>query len=291
MQKFLYLIYASRPKTLIASISPVLISSMLCYKLHSFNIIIFVLTIVAALLIQIMTNLINDLYDYKKGADTKNRIGPERMVQKGYLSENDMLNGIYVVFLLAIFIGCYLVSIGGILILCIGLSAFLFAYIYTATRFSVAYNGMGEFFVFLYFGIIASLGTYYLQTQTYNYHALIIGLITGCLNINLLVINNLRDFSSDKASNKNTLIVKFGKSFGKFEFISMFISSYVFLYIFSLSLNDMMIFYSFIPLSFFAFFIIYKLLSDVSFVNYKALPFFLLYMILFTILLTCNIYL
>ena len=291
IQKLFYLVYASRPKTLVASIAPVLITSIFCYKFYSFNLIIFFCTIAAALLIQIMTNLINDLYDYKKGADKENRIGPDRMIQKGYLSENDMLYGIYVVFFFALLIGCYLVSIGGIIILFIGLSAFLFAYLYTATRFSIAYNGLGEIFVFLYFGIIASLGTHYLQTLEYNYNVFLIGTIVGCLNVNLLVINNLRDFLCDQLASKNTLVVKFGKRFGQFEFIIIFIISHVFLYIFSISLNDIMIFYSFIPLSSFAFYIIYKILSDESFINYKALPLFSIYMMLFTILLTYNIYL
>ena len=124
MQKLFYLVYASRPKTLVASLAPVLISSTFCYKFYSFNLTIFFCTIVAALLIQIMTNFINDLYDYKKGADKENRIGPDRMIQKGYLSENDMLYSIYVVFFFALLIGCYLVSVGGIIILFIGIQYF-----------------------------------------------------------------------------------------------------------------------------------------------------------------------
>ena len=98
-----------------------------------------------------MTNFINDLYDFKKGADKENRLGPDRMIQKGFISENEIKNAILLLLLLSVFTGLYLVIIGGWIILVIGLSSFLFAYLYTATKFSIAYNGLGEVFVFLYF--------------------------------------------------------------------------------------------------------------------------------------------
>ena len=289
MLKLIYFFYAMRPKTLIASIAPVLLSSVLCYKFYEFSITIFYLTLAAAVLIQIMTNLINDLYDYRKGADQDNRIGPDRIMQKGYLSEKEMLNGIYCILACVLFIGIYLVNIGGLVIFFIGLSSILFAYLYTATRFSIAYNGLGEIFVFLYFGIIASIGTFYLQTSEYSYQALLIGAIIGFLNINLLVINNLRDYSADKASKKNTLIVKYGIIFGKIEFSGMLVASYIFLYIFSLSQNDLMIFYQTMPISLLAFYLVFKIIYDESFINYKALPVFSLYLLLFTFLLLYNI--
>ena len=289
MQKVLYFFYAIRLKTLIAAIAPILITSALCYKFYSFNMMLFYCTLLAAILIQIMTNLINDLYDYRKGADQNNRIGPDRMVQKGYLSEKEILYGIYFIFLCALFLGIYLVSIGGVIILAIGLSSFLFAYLYTATRFSIAYNGLGEIFVFLYFGVIASLGTFYLQTLEYRYEALLIGIIVGCLNSNLLIINNIRDYLSDKKSQKKTLIVRFGVIFGKLEFIIMFIVSYIFLYLFAVYQDNLMIFYRTIPLSIFAFYIVFKIVKDKAFINHKALPLFSTYLLLFTFLLTCNI--
>jgi len=290
MRKILYFFYAIRPQTLIASASPVLISSILCYKFYSFSSTIFYSTLLAAMLIQMMTNLINDLYDFKKGADQDSRIGPDRMIQKGALLEKDILNGIYLIFFCALCVGIYLVSVGGVPILFVGLSSFIFSYLYTATRFSIAYNGLGEIFVFLYFGIIASVGTFYLQTLEYRYEFFLIGVITGCLNINLLVINNIRDFLSDKASKKNTLIVKFGILFGKIEFIVMIIVSYVFLYIFSEYQNSLIIFYRTMLISPLAIYIIFKIIKDQSFINYKALPLFSLYILVFTLLLTYNIF-
>ena len=223
MQKVNYWIKASRPQTLIASLAPVLSNSILCYKYYSFSYIIFVLTVISALLIQIMTNFINDLYDYKKGSDKTTRLGPDRMIQKGHLNQLEIKKAIVLLLCLSVFSGLYLVLVGGWIILSIGLSSFLFAYLYTATKFSIAYNGLGEVFVFIYFGIIASMGTSYLQSGFFIHESFLIGVIFGFLNISLLVINNLRDYNEDIASNKMTLIVLLGKNFGKLELlISLF---------------------------------------------------------------------
>ena len=289
MQKLKYFVYAIRFKTLIASVAPITTSSALCYKFYSFDFKIFYATLIAAVLLQILTNFINDLYDFRKGSDKDNRIGPDRMLQKGYLSEREMIKAIYIVFIAALIIGFYLVSIGGPIILLIGLSSFLFAYLYTATRFSIAYNGFGEIFVFLYFGIIATFGTFYLQTLDYQYDVIILGAIIGCLNINLLVINNLRDYLSDQESEKNTLVVKYGLKFGKLEFTLMLFLSYLFLYFFAYLKNNLMIFYGLAYLSIFAIYIIYKVINDKMFINYKALPLFSLYVFVFTISMVYNI--
>jgi len=289
MQKIKYFVYAIRFKTLIASIAPIMVCSALCYKFYLFNFQVFYATLLAAILLQILTNFINDLYDFKKGSDHDNRIGPDRMVQKGYLSQNEMTNAIYVVFIASLIIGSYLVSFGGFIILIIGLSSFLFAYLYTATRFAIAYNGFGEIFVFLYFGVIATFGTFYLQNLDLKYDVIILGATMGCLNINLLVINNLRDYLSDQGSGKNTLVVKYGLNFGKLEFFLMIFLSYLFLYFFACLKNNLMIFYRVAPLSIFSIYIIYKVINDTMFVNYKALPLFSLYIFVFTILLTYNI--
>ena len=243
---------------------------------------------VAAVLIQIMTNYINDLYDFKKGTDNNDRVGPDRMIQKGYLSENEIKTAIYVILFTALVIGVYLASIGGMIIIFIGLSSFLFAYLYTATSYSIAYNGLGEIFVFLYFGIIASLGTFYLQTLDYNYNALLIGIICGCLNVGLLIINNLRDMKLDKLSNKRTLVAKYGKLFGYLEFILMIIISYVALYCLFQSLNKLIInnllFLILLPL-----FILFNLIYNSKFLNKKALSLMSLYILVSTVLLTIYI--
>tara|TARA_Y100000590_G_C15730105_1_gene1016650 strand:+ start:843 stop:1724 length:882 start_codon:yes stop_codon:yes gene_type:complete len=290
MQKIFYFFYAIRPKTLIASFSPVFLVSILCYKINLLNWSVCFFTIFASLLLQIMSNLINDLYDFRKGADNKDRIGPSRMIQKGYLTDKEMVYYIYIVFLFALLIGIYLVSIGGIVILLIGLSSFLFAYLYTATSLSIAYNGLGEIFVFLYFGIIAALGSYYLQTLEYSHGPLLIGMITGCLNTNLLIINNIRDYLSDKKAHKNTLVVKFGVFFGKVEFIVFFILSYIILFIFAFNYNNFLIFSQTLPVLVLGLYFVFKFIYYNSFIASKALPLFSLYILLFTLLLAFNIY-
>ena len=285
IQKILYFIYAARVKTLIASLSPIVITSAFCYKFYSFNFNICLYTILAAMLIQIMTNYINDLYDYKKGADN-NRVGPERMIQKGYLSENEIVKAIYLVLFISLLIGIYLASIGGILIIIIGLSSFLFAYLYTATQFSIAYNGLGEIFVFIYFGLVASFGTCYLQILEYNNYALLIGIICGSLNVCLLIINNLRDIDSDKSSHKYTLIARYGKFFGYFEFSFFIILVYIGLYYFTIFISNKLLFYSALSLIIIPIFILFLSIKSSYFLNKKALPLMSMYITLFTLLLT-----
>ena len=244
-----------------------------------------------AMLIQIGTNLINDLYDYKRGADTFDRVGPERMLQMGYLTSKQMKKGIAVVFALALLSGAYLVDRGGYPILLIGLSGFLFAYLYTATKISIAYNGLGEIFVFLYFGIISSLGTHYLFTLQYSKNALLIGSIAGALNILLLVVNNLRDYEADMKAKKNTLIVLMGENFGKIEFVIISILIYLFLYFLLVGLNQVEDFLWFIPLIIFALLLCYRVIYKNKFMATGALQQISLYITLFTLLLSTIIYL
>ena len=286
-----YWIYAARPKTLIASIAPIMPVSILCIKNNVFNLPILIIIIFAALCIQIMTNFINDLYDYKRGADTLDRVGPERMLQMGYLTSKQMKKGIAVVFALALLSGAYLVDRGGYPILLIGLSGFLFAYLYTATKISIAYNGLGEIFVFLYFGIISSLGTYYLFTLQYSKNALLIGSIAGALNILLLVVNNLRDYEADMKAKKNTLIVLMGENFGKIEFVIISILIYLFLYFLLVGLNQVEDFLWFIPLIIFALLLCYRVIYKNKFMATGALQQISLYITLFTLLLSTIIYL
>ena len=286
MNKIKHWLQAARPQTLIASLIPILPISMLCLKSDMFRLPIFICTLLSALFIQIMTNFINDLYDYKKGADRVDRIGPDRVIQKGYLSEAEITRGIYVLLLLSILLGAYLVNIGGYIILIIGLSSFLFAYLYTATKFSIAYNGLGEIFVFIYFGILASWGTFYLQNLNYNFNVILFGIIAGSLNVSMLIINNLRDYNEDLLSNKKTLIVIFGKFFGKIELLLMNILSYLSLHFLLHSLNKSDSFYFFYPLIIFSIILIYKILMHSNFINKKALPNYSLYITIFTVVLS-----
>tara|TARA_Y100000590_G_scaffold468222_1_gene650056 strand:+ start:3407 stop:4279 length:873 start_codon:yes stop_codon:yes gene_type:complete len=285
MYKINYWIKAARPQTLIASLVPIIPISILCINLNKFSVSIFICTLLCSIFIQIMTNFINDLYDFKKGSDRSDRVGPERVIERGYLNEREILRGVYFLLFLSVILGLYLVKIGGVIILLIGLSSFLFAYLYTATKFSIAYNGLGEVFVFIYFGILASWGTFYLQTLTYNFFIILFGIIGGSLNSSMLIINNLRDYSEDLLSNKKTLIVVFGKNFGKIEFLLMNILSYISLYYLLLSLNKMHILNLFCPLVILSIIISYKVLIDAEFIK-RALPYYSFYIMLFTAILS-----
>ena len=230
-------ISAARIKTLVASIVPILSSIAILPNIKQVNITILALTISAALIIQIVTNYINDLFDFIKGAD-RNRVGPTRMLQSGLINENEMKRMIISLTIIGIILGIPLAIQGGWIIVFIGLSSFLFAYLYTAGPFALAYNGLGDIFVFIYFGIIAVCGTYYLQTGTFNLSCIYLGASIGCKNILLLVINNLRDYENDKNVNKNTLIVKLGYSSGKIYGLFIIVMSYCMILLLSFTIDN-----------------------------------------------------
>ena len=244
MKKISPWIYAARPKTLTASIVPIVcaISIVPTDIVIKKNILFF--TFIAAIIIQVITNYINDLYDFLKGSD-KNRLGPDRMLQSGLISIENMKLGISILFVLAVITGLPLVIHGGWPILTIGLSSFLFAYMYTAGPVPLAYNGLGDLFVFLYFGLIAVSGTYYLQTGFFDQNSIWLGCSIGLKNVILLCVNNFRDYEEDKKNNKKTLIVFMGKSFGKIQIIMIMILSYYCLYKLSILLEEKLSFYIF----------------------------------------------
>ena len=218
---------AIRPKTLSVSIAPVLVGSSVALRDGSFNTDIFLLTLIAALFIQIGTNFTNDVYDFIKGADNDNRIGPTRAVQAELISVQNMKKLIFFAFALAIICGVPLVLKGGIPILFIGLLSIVSGYAYTAGPYPLGYNGWGEFFVFCFFGPIAVCGTFFLQTQTVSIESIISGLILGCLSVTLLCINNIRDVKTDREAGKRTLAVRLGARFVKIMFIMLFLFSYL----------------------------------------------------------------
>ena len=240
--KLYYWILASRPKTLFASIIPVLCSILILPNKHQVNFTILLVTIIAAVSIQVGTNFINDLYDYIKGADNSSRLGPPRMVQSGLLSKQEMYKGIFFIFFIALLCGFYLVFLSGNIIkwpiMIIGCSSFLFAFLYTGGPKPIGYIGLGEFFVFIYFGLLAVIGSYYLQSGIlFNYKAVLLGATMGCLNMILLIINNIRDFPTDIKSNKKTLVVMFGENFGKIEIAISILLVYQLTYILSSMIN------------------------------------------------------
>ncbi len=209
---------AARPKTLIAAISPVFIGSFLAFLAGSFSLTTALCTLGAALGVQISTNLANDLFDFLKGADTAERKGPRRMTQSGLISPKQMKWGLICLMAISALLGSYLVLLGGVPLATLLIFSLLFAVIYTGGPYPLAYLGLGEIFVFLFFGPIATLGTFYLQTGATSLSVFLAGIGPGLLSTALLVINNLRDLKEDMKSGKKTLPVRFGMRFGKMEY-------------------------------------------------------------------------
>ena len=203
---------AFRPNTLIVSISPVILGIALSIHNNNFtSILVAFFTLIAAILIQIGTNLINDLFDYINGADNEERLGPTRAAQSGLLTINQVRVGAFLSFFLALVIGVYLVYIGGVPILIIGTLSIISGYCYTAGPYPLAYNGLGDIFVFIFFGLIAVPGTYYLQSDIlFDFNSILIGSSVGFIAVAILCVNNIRDIDADKIVRKKTLAVRFG---------------------------------------------------------------------------------
>ena len=212
---------AARPKTLWAGIVPVVIGTSLAFDTNIFNLFPFFAALIGSILIQIGANLANDYFDFLKEADTEERLGPLRVTQAGLVSLKEIKIATILVFLLASFVGIYLVFRGGIPILIIGLTSLLFAVVYTGGTFPLGYKGLGDIFVLIYYGPVAVAGTFYIITLDLNLMSILAGIPAGMISTAILTVNNLRDIESDRKSGKKTLAVRFGQTFAQFEFLFM----------------------------------------------------------------------
>lgn len=220
-------ILASRPKTLLAAVVPVMVGSALAISQGKFFLLYSLIALICSTLIQIGTNFTNDLYDFLKGSDTVKRKGPRRVLASGLISVKEMRLAIIIVFGLTFSLGLYLVYSVGILILWVGIFSIFAGIIYTAGPFPLAYNGLGDLFVFIFFGIIGTMGTYYLHTEVISTLAFIVSLPVGSLITNILIVNNFRDVEEDRNSNKKTLTVILGKEFSRWQYIFFILISYL----------------------------------------------------------------
>ncbi|MEQ9279793.1 MAG: 1,4-dihydroxy-2-naphthoate polyprenyltransferase [Balneola sp.] len=212
---------AARPKTLAAAFVPVLIGATIAYQGELINWMATTVALLCAFLIQIGTNFANDYFDFVKGADTDERIGFERATAKGLISPKNMLNATIICMALAFIFGLYLVWIGGTVVLIIGLFSLLFGVLYTGGPFPLGYNGLGDLFVFIFFGIVAVMTTYYVNALAWSMDTFWASLAVGALCTNILVVNNLRDIEQDKIAGKKTLGVLFGETMLKVEYTFM----------------------------------------------------------------------
>jgi 1,4-dihydroxy-2-naphthoate polyprenyltransferase len=219
-------IEAARLRTLPAAFSPVLIGASLAYADMRFSFTITIIILICALLIQIGTNFANDYYDFVKGADNSDRVGFTRATASGIIKPGTMRFAAWITMALAFFTGLYLVWHGGWIILVIGILSILFGIAYTGGPFPLAYNGLGDVFVFLFFGFAAVMGTYYLNTLEFSMAAFWASLAAGALTTCILIVNNLRDSITDKKYGKNTLGVRFGDRFLKIEYLLLMVLAF-----------------------------------------------------------------
>lgn len=209
---------AIRPRTLPAAAAPVIVGTALAFHDNAFQFLPALAALLGALLLQIGANLANDVFDFKKGADTAERLGPPRVTQMGLLAPNQVFIGMGVTFALAALVGLYLVILGGWVILAIGILSILCAIAYTGGPFPLGYNGLGEIFVFLFFGLAAVCGTYFVQAGTGTMLVWLSAIPIGVLAMAILVVNNLRDIDTDRVAGKKTLAVRYGANAAKAEY-------------------------------------------------------------------------
>ncbi len=208
---------AIRPRILPASVSPILVGTGVAIHEGGFRWAAALAAMLTAMLLQIVSNLANDVFDFHKGADQA-RLGPTRMTQSGIISARRMLIATWVAAGLAMLAGLYLVWIGGWPILALGLVALLAAFAYTAGPFPLGYHGLGEVFVIIFFGFAAVTGSAYVQTGDITGLALVAALPKGALIAAIIVVNNLRDINTDRATHKRTVAVRIGVAWTRVEY-------------------------------------------------------------------------
>lgn len=220
-------ILATRVPTLPAAVVPVLVGSATAWAAGVFQLLPFVAALAAALLIQIGTNLANDYFDFRKGADTADRLGPVRITQSGLMPAETVRRAGIITFGLAALMGVYLTVVGGLPILVIGLLSIAAGVLYTGGPWPLGYHGLGDLTVFVFFGLIAVIGTAYLHTGTVTGSALVNALPVAALVTAILVVNNLRDIGTDRVAGKRTLAVILGERGTRAEYLLLLAVAYL----------------------------------------------------------------
>ncbi|MCI5052201.1 MAG: 1,4-dihydroxy-2-naphthoate octaprenyltransferase [Simkaniaceae bacterium] len=213
---------AARPKTLPAILGPIAIGTSIAFKAGHFNLLTLLITLTAGVGVQVLSNFANDYFDWKKGAD-EGRTGPRRVMSANLVSANQMKLAMTLTSLIIFCSGLYLSFLGGPYIILLAAISICLGFLYTAGPYPIAYVGLSEIFVMIFFGLIATGVTTFLQEGNICYQAIAAGIGPGALSTAMLTLNNIRDIESDRASNKWTLPARFGKRFGMIELIGCFI--------------------------------------------------------------------
>ncbi len=218
---------AVRPRTLPAAVVPVLVGLASASRTGTLDLPVAVMTLLTAMLIQIATNLANDYYDFRSGADTADRLGPVRVTQAGLVAPETVRAVTFAVLAAAAVCGAYLVAVGGWPIFAIGVASLICALAYTAGPWPLAYKGLGDVFVFAFFGVIAVAGTEWLQRHSVSAVAMWASVPVGLLATAILVVNNLRDIATDRVAGKRTLAVRLGDRATRFQYAVLLGTAFV----------------------------------------------------------------
>jgi len=219
-------ILAARPATLTAAFAPVAVGTACAWRAGGFLWDAALAALLGAFLIQIATNFANDMFDFQKGADNEERLGPTRAAQAGLLTVGQLRRGIIVTFALALGTGAYLTWIAGPVVVIIGLASIAAGLAYTGGPFPLAYNGLGDVFVLAFFGFVAVCGTAFVQALFVPEVAWVASIPIGALATAILVVNNVRDFEGDARAGKTTLVVRFGRTGGVREYALLLTAAY-----------------------------------------------------------------
>jgi 1,4-dihydroxy-2-naphthoate octaprenyltransferase len=218
---------AARPRTLPAAIAPVLVGTSLAIRYGTFHPIAFVAALLGAVLIQIGTNLSNDYSDARRGADSDERIGPVRVTAGGLVPPRQVLIATYLTFAAAVLCGAYLIAVAGWALLAVGAASILAGVLYTGGPRPYGYEGLGEVFVFLFFGLVAVTGSYFVQRRGLPWQAFVLAVPVGLLIAAILVVNNARDIDTDRRAGKRTLAVRLGRERTRVLFVAMIAVAFV----------------------------------------------------------------
>ena len=202
---------AARPRTLPAAVAPVLVGTALARTEGTFHWVRFACALVGSVFIQVGTNLANDYSDARRGADTEDRLGPVRVTAGGLMPPRRVLVGTWVAFAIAVAAGAYLVAVAGWQLLLVGAASIAAGVLYTGGPRPYGYEGLGELFVFLFFGVVAVVGSYYVQVEELEWEAFALSVPIGLLASAILVVNNVRDVDTDRRAGKMTLAVRLGR--------------------------------------------------------------------------------
>ncbi len=218
---------ASRPRTLPAAVAPVLVGTALAGAEDVFKPLRFACALIGSVFIQIGTNLANDYSDARRGADTEDRLGPVRVTAGGLMPPKTVLVGTYVAFGVAVAAGAYLIAVAGWQLLLVGAASIAAGVLYTGGPKPYGYEGLGELFVFLFFGVVAVVGSYFVQTERLEWEAFALSVPVGLLASAILVVNNVRDVDTDRRAGKRTLAVKLGRGGARNLFDAMLLLTFI----------------------------------------------------------------